>query len=329
MKGVTPNMKKSHEYDSPVLTRLVSIVTIFAICICSICSCLCAYKISTMSGGTVAASGTQSGGSSTSGGAQSGGSSTSGGAQSGVSTSGGAQSGGSSTSGGEDSSSADGGASTGGASNEEILAKYTEVMDNLKANVASYDKKEFQNLPEDRYDLGSIGNLILPVASNLITTEDKAELQQRTDPESIPIIGNTKGCLLTDASKIKSASMTEEGGKTTIVITLVDEDNPEPVADGATSSQYSTSAMFTPLSKASIDDIVAKFEAIPTVTISSFNLQYQNCTATLVFNTETLQVESLNQTMDVYITASAKVLVTIEGYATLVNNMTINNIQYK
>lgn len=326
MKGVTPNMKKSHEYDSPVLTRLVSIVTIFAICICSICSCLCAYKISTMSGGTVAASGTQSGGSGTSGGAQSGGS-TSGGSQSGGSTSGGAQSGGSSTSGGEDSSSADGGASTGGASNEEILAKYTEVMDNLKANVASYDKKEFQTLPEDRYDLGTIGNLILPIASGLMTTEDKAELQQRTDPESIPVIGNTKGCLLTDASKIKSASMTEEGGKTTIVITLVDEDNPEPVADGATSSQYSTSAMFTPLSKAAIDDIVAKFSAV--ATINSFNLQYQNCTATLVFNTETLQVESLNQMMDVYITASAKVLFTIEGYATLVNNMTINNIQYK
>lgn len=314
-------MKKSHEYDSPVLSRLVSVVTVLAICVCSVCSIVTASKIATLSTTTVSVnSGDSQPSNSNSNGASSNNT-----GSSGTSTQTPANSDGSASSG--DGSDNAGTPAASSYTNEEILAKYSEVLDNLKANVATYDKKEFQTLAEDR-NLGTVGNLILPIAENIMTSEDKAEVQHRDDAVQIPVIGNTKGCLLTDTSAIKSATMTEDGGKTTIVIVLNDEDNPEPASEGAATSPSLTGAMFNPLSKSSVDDIASKFSAV--ATINSFNLRYTDCTATLIFDTETNQVESFQQIMNVYITVDAKVtLFTISGYATLINNMLINNIQYK
>ncbi len=356
MKGVTPNMKKSHEYDSPVLSRLVSVVTVFAICICSICCIVTASKVSTIasgsgavanSGGTGGANG-GTGGASYNSGSNQANTNNSGGSNNQASNSGGGQANNNSSQGGggsaqapEDSSDSNSGSNVGGgggdnsapqgsaqATPEEILAKYTEVMNKLKTDVATYEKKEFQQLADD-YDLGTVGNLVLPIAQNIMTSEEDAELQQRDDAEQIPIIKNSKGCLLTDVSAIKSATMTEDGGKTTIVIVLNDESGaPAPTPEGTDSPVSNIGAMFNPLSKEGIDDIVSQFSGV--LTVQSLDLTYKDCTATLVFNTDTLQVESLEQIMNVYITVDAKVtLLTVSGYATLINTMRINNITYK
>lgn len=304
-------MKKSHEYDSPVLSRLVSVVSVFAICVCSVCCIVTASKISTITTAAPAASNGGSIGGSTGGSA---GGSTGGSA-------GGSTDSSNAATGGSDAPAAGDAAST-----QEILDTYTQVMDKFKAEVATYEKKEFQKLADD-YDLGTIGNMVLPIAEGLMTSEEKAEIQQRDDPEQIPVIRNTKGCLLTDISAIKSATKTEEGGKTTIVIVLNDEDNPEPTPENGTPVSK-TGAMFNPLSKTDVDNIVAKFSSV--ADIKNFNLCYKDCTATLVYDTETQKVESLNQIMNVYITVDAKVvLLSLSGYATLINNMTINNVQYK
>ena len=316
-------MKKSHEYDSPVLSKLVSVVTVLAICVCSVCCIVTASKVSTMSTGTVAAP-QQSGASTNTGTSNTPSNSTS------STPSGDSQA---QTPSGDSNSDAQ--APSGdtqaptesGPSKEEILKKYTEVMDQLKAGVATYDKKEFQVLQPD-YDLGSVGNLVLPIAEGLMTSEDKAELQNRSDWEQIPIIRNKKGCLLTDVSKIKSATMTESGGKTTIVIVLNDEKSPLPAEDGATSCDSAVGAMMNPLNQKDIDDIVAKFSAV--VTMNKFQLTGKDCTATLVFDTATGKVESLEQIMNYFIEVDAKaVFVPVSGYATLTNKMTIYNVQYK
>ena len=324
-------MKKSHEYDSPVLSKLVSVVTVLAICVCSICCIVTASKVSTIATGAGVATGNQQSSSSTP--SNPGSSSTP------------SNPGSSSTPSdpGSSSTPSDPGSSNtetlapgdsnqapseSGPSKEEILKKYTEVMDKLKAGVATYDKKEFQMLQPD-YDLGSVGNLVLPIAEGLMTSEEKAELQNRTDWEQIPIIRNKKGCLLTDVSKIKSATMTESGGKTTIVIVLNDEKSPLPAADGATSCDSAVGAMFNPLNQKDIDDIVAKFSAV--VTVNKFELTGKDCTATLVFDTASGKVESLEQIMNYFIEVDAKALafMNVSGYATLTNKMTINNVTYK
>lgn len=318
-------MKKSHEYDSPVLSKLVSVVTVLAICVCSICCVVTASKISVItSGGNVAVQGGNNvnagGNNSTPGGNNN---STPGGSNN-NSTPGGDNSGDAQTPGGDNSGDAPAGDT---AEFETILAKYTEVMDQLKSGVATYDKKEFQTLSDD-YDLGTVGDLALPIAQGLMTTEDEAQVQNRTDMEQIPIIRNTKGCLLTDVSKIKSATMTESGGKTTIEIVLHDEESPLPAEEGATSCNSAVGSMFNPLNKEEIDNIVSKFSGI--ATINKFTLTGKDCTATLVFDTASGKVESLTQIMNYFIEIDAKVvIVPLAGYATLTNKMTINNVTYK
>ena len=323
-------MKKSHEYDSPVLSKLVSVVTVLAICVCSICCIVTASKVSTIATGAGVATGNQQSSSSTP--SNPGSSSTPSNPGSSSTPS---DPGSSSTPSDPGSSNtetpAPGGESQtpseSGPSKEEVLKKYTEVMDQLKAGVATYDKKEFQVLQPD-YDLGSVGNLVLPIAEGLMTSEEKAELQNRTDWEQIPVIRNKKGCLLTDASKIKSATMTESGGKTTIVIILNDEKSPLPAEDGATSCNSAIGSMFNPLNQKDIDDIVAKFSSV--VTMNKFELTGKDCTATLVFDTASGKVESLEQIMNYFIDVDAKaVFVPVSGYATLTNKMTINNVTYK
>ena len=309
-------MKKSHEYDSPVLSRLVSVVTVFAICICSICCIVTAAKVAQLSTGSAPVANQQQ---SNPGTQQSnpGTQDTTPGAQTQTPENPGTQT--PENPGTEQPSS--------GPSKEDILKKYTEVMDKLKGGVATYEKKEFQTLADD-YDLGTVGNLVLPIAQNLMTSEDEAELQKRDDAAQIPIIRNTKGCLLTDVSKIKSATMTESGGKTTIVIVLNDEKNPLPAEEGATSCDSAVGSMMNPLSKKEIDNIVAEFSGV--VTMNKFELTGKDCTATLVFDTATGKVESLTQIMNYFIEVDAKaVIVPVSGYATLTNKMTINNVTYK
>ena len=317
-------MKKSHEYDSPVLSKLVSVVTVLAICVCSVCCIVTASKVATMSTGTVAAP--QQSGTSTNSGTSSTPSNSTSSTPSGDSSQAQTPSGDSNSD--AQAPSGDTQAPTeSGPSKEEILKKYTEVMDQLKAGVATYDKKEFQTLADD-YDLGTVGNLVLPIAQNLMTSEDEAELQNRSDMEQIPIIRNKKGCLLTDVSKIKSATMTESGGKTTIVIVLNDEKSPLPAEDGATSCNSAVGSMMNPLNQKEIDNIVAQFSGV--VTMNKFELTGKDCTATLVFDTASGKVESLEQIMNYFIEVDAKaVIVPVSGYATLTNKMTINNVAYK
>ena len=216
--------------------------------------------------------------------------------------------------------------------NAAILAEYTKIMDGLKTSVidgkvSQYNKKEFQTLADD-YDLGTVGNLVLPIAQKLMTSEDEAEEQVRTDYEQIPIVRNKKGCLLTDASAIKSAKMTEAGGKTTIEIVLNDEKGSLPAAENATSCSSIVGSVFNPLNQEEIDNIVAEFSGV--VTMNKFELTCKDCTTTLVYDTATGKVESLTQIMNYYIDVDAKaVFVPVSGYATLTNKMTIYNVQYK
>lgn len=212
-------------------------------------------------------------------------------------------------------------------SKEDILNIYTEVMNGLKAGVASYDKKEYQRISDD-YDFGTVGNLILPVAYGIMISEDEAEIQHRDDMEQIPVLNNKKGCLLTDTSKIKAAHMTERNGKTTIVIVLHDEVSPLPAADGASSCDSAVGSMFNPLSRKEIDDIVAEFSGV--VTINKLQITAKDCTATLVFDSVTGEVEMLEHKMHFYIEVDAKtVVVPVTCYATITNSMTINNIEYR
>ncbi|MBR5498227.1 MAG: hypothetical protein IKV76_09640 [Clostridia bacterium] len=321
-------MKKSHEYDSPVLSKLVSIVTILAICVCSICCIVTASKVSNIATGGVAVqtpvdNGASKDTSSTPSQTPSNDAPADNSADAPADNNADAPADNSADAPAADANKPD---------NAAILAEYTKIMDGLKSSVidgkvSQYNKKEFQTLADD-YDLGTVGNLVLPIAQNLMTSEDEAEEQVRTDYEQIPIVRNKKGCLLTDASAIKSAKMTEAGGKTTIEIVLNDEKGSLPAAENATSCSSIVGSVFNPLNQEEIDNIVAEFSGV--VTMNKFELTCKDCTTTLVYDTATGKVESLTQIMNYYIDVDAKaVFVPVSGYATLTNKMTIYNVQYK
>ena len=143
-----------------------------------------------------------------------------------------------------------------------------------------------------------------------------------------PVTGHdTAGCLLTDPSKIKSASAVKDGDNIKITITLNPEDNPEPINDPkATSSPSFTGGMFSPMSKADIDKTLAGVKAVK---VNSFSLTYTDCTVTLVYNPSNNQVITLDQIMNVDITANLTALiVTIDGSARLVDTINIWDVQY-
>lgn len=217
--------------------------------------------------------------------------------------------------------------------NAGILTLYTKLVDEMKAAKPAYKKVEYQTLPEEHRNLGTVANAVMGIAEGMITSKEKAEADpsihnQGDDPNNIPIKDNAKGCLLTDASKIKTASCKDNGdGTATLVITLVDEDNPKPVDAGATSSQYHTSAMFFPMDQAGIDDIVDKFKAV--VTMNSLTLTYTECTVTCVFDTASQKVKTLTYVEPVDIKVDGKaVFIPINGSARLVDTMEITEIAY-
>ena len=215
---------------------------------------------------------------------------------------------------------------------EAILAYYSNLVNTMKAAKPAYRKIEWQELPEEYRNFGSVANIILKVAEGIMTTKEKAESDpsihnQGDDPNNIPINDNVKGCMLTDASKIKSASCKDNGDTATITITLNDEDDALPAEPGADTAPSFTGCMFNPMSKAGIDDIVSKFSSVAKV--NTLRLTYTDCTVTCVFNKSTQKITSLTYVMPVTMTVNAKVtLLTLDGSARLVDTIEVTEIAY-
>ena len=55
---------------------------------------------------------------------------------------------------------------------EEIINKYTDVMNKFKTSGAGYQKKEYQALPEEYRNFSSAVNIVLKFAEGYMTTED-------------------------------------------------------------------------------------------------------------------------------------------------------------
>lgn len=220
----------------------------------------------------------------------------------------------------------------------EILARYTEVMDKAKNSGPAHKKVEYQAIPEDKVNFeGGVFNKILPLASLFFTKEEDAranpEIREKGgDMYWFPIYKVKKGCMLTDASKIKSATCTElPDGNVKITIVLNDELNPEPPAEGATSHNNAVGSMFTPIMMADVHNTLKNDAAVKFVVKDvDFELNYYDCTADLVFNPETNEIVSLDQYMHILINIkSGKVFgLSAVGTAVLDNYLYFSDFQY-
>ena len=221
--------------------------------------------------------------------------------------------------------------------NEEILAKYTELMNGAKASKPGFSKVEWQAIPEDKAQFeGSMFSKILPIASNFFKTEEDAkaapEIANKGESmEWFPIYHNEKGCLLTDASVIENATCTQlPDGNVKIVIELKDEVNSEPPKSSPTCDSY-IGSMFTPIEMAEVRNTLTTDPTIKFIIKDvDFELTYYDCVAELTYSPETNQLVELDQFMhiDINIKNGTLLGMSAKGRAVLDNSMYISNFVY-
>ena len=84
------------------------------------------------------------------------------------------------------------------------------------------------------------------------------------------------------------------------------------------------------VSKAVLDMTGIKVASVSVVTVNQLDVIYSDCTATLVFDTATGQVETLTQIMHATIQADARAaIISVKGTGLLINTMKIYNVKYK
>lgn len=183
-----------------------------------------------------------------------------------------------------------------------ILKEYTSVMNQLKTDAPAFTSTRYQNLPTDKQNLGAVANLVLPIIERYVTSKDAADpvSYPAGNADKLPLANSSNGCLLTDETKLKNAYCEILGDETyRLVLTLTDETNPTVLSPGATYSQSAISGIFEPY------DHADQISAIADLALSNIDFTYTNCTAELVYNHKTQQVQSLRLTMYVDVTADA------------------------
>ncbi len=221
--------------------------------------------------------------------------------------------------------------------NAAILAKYSDLMNKANELKVGFNKVEYQAIPEEKANLGGILDKIMPIASTFFVDEETAKSKPENFPKGgdmawFPLYHTTKGCVLTDVSKIEKAECKKlDDGNVKIIIELADEMNPEPIEAGATSCSSHIGAMFNPIKRADVDDVLQNNVAVKFLIKNlDYDLNYYDCTVELIYNPETDQIVSADLFMHILIIVnSGKVAGSdVTGDAVLDNTMHLTEFVY-
>ena len=177
----------------------------------------------------------------------------------------------------------------------------------------------------------------MPVARTFFVDEETAKANPENFPKGgdmkwFPLYETTKGCVLTDTSKIERATSEKlADGNVKLVIELQDEMNPEPIDAGATTCSSYIGAMFNPIRRKDVDDVLQNNFAVKMLIKElDFDLNYYDCTAELIYNPETNQIVSADLYMHILIIVnSGKVAGSdVTGDAVLDNAMHLTEFVY-
>ncbi len=221
--------------------------------------------------------------------------------------------------------------------NEAILAKYSELMNDAKAQSVGFKKIEWQAIPEEKAQFeGKAFSKILPIASNFFKSEEDAKAEPEFKPKDdgakwLPIYHNSKGCMLTDVNAIESATCTElPDGNVKIVIELKDEENSEPPVEAPTCDS-TVGSMFTPIQFAEVRNTLETDPAVKFIVKDvDFDLTYYDCVAELTYNPATNQIVTLDQFMhiNIQINNGSILGLSAKGNAVLDNYMYVSEFVY-
>ena len=204
---------------------------------------------------------------------------------------------------------------------KECLDIYTTVMNKAKKDAPAYTKVEYQELPSDANNrvisqgAGLVGTLLNLVDTlGIMTSPEDAKADPEikeagSDMRWFPVYKCEKGCYLTDVNAIKEYKYEDLGGdKARVTIVLKDEKNPEPMAEGATTSPSNTGAMFSPLARADIDNTINGGTVSKVIKNVTYDLTYHDCKAVIEYNTKTNELIKVEQYMNVSIAGGGDII---------------------
>lgn len=219
-------------------------------------------------------------------------------------------------------------------STQEIIDKYTFLVDKFKKEKPSYKKKEYQALPEEYRNFSSAVNSVLGLAANYMVSEEECEeLVRDKGSEDIltdmPIHGAEKGCVLTDYDAVDWAKCEDLGdGTYKISFSLKEEYNAEPTPADTLVPVSAHGAVMQPMAisdiKTELDSIVSK---IPGITLNGFDLIYRDCVFSCVYDPGNDQLKSITHNIAIDISADVKAFsANITGSTRLTDDMFIYDI---
>lgn len=219
---------------------------------------------------------------------------------------------------------------------EEIIDKYVFLVNKVKADQPAYKKKEYQSLPEEYRNLGSLANTLLGLAANYMTTEEECvevvrEKGAGTINDEMPIYGSNKGSVLTDYSAVTWAKCEPLGdGTYEITFSLKEEQNCEPTPADTLVPSSAHGAVMSPLSKKDIQVEVDKVtSSVPGLNVNSFDLYYRDGVFGCIYDPATDQVSSITHHCVIDIEVDVDMFVAnINGSARLLNEMLIYDITW-
>ncbi len=203
----------------------------------------------------------------------------------------------------------------------QIIEIYADLMNYTKQSAPGFTKltyEQFPDGPENRKVIEgeeSIDKVFGMVDSlGLIRSKEDAEaspvVHQKGDANmaEFPVMERSKGSYLTDPAAIRSYSYELlPNGNVKMVFVLVDEVNPEPVAENSDVAPSYTGAVFSPMSSKVINETINHPIVRAFATDINYKLVYHDCSVEVEFNPNTFQMVNLVHLANVRLSGSGTV----------------------
>ncbi len=198
----------------------------------------------------------------------------------------------------------------------EILAAYTKVVDKVKIDMPQYTSNDWQTM--SNVDMsGALYTAVSPFTKGALETKEQSTpgtQTKGTHPKwfALPTSSLKKGCVLTDTSKIESASCKQSGKYYIITITLKQEKDPAMKIDDPYNAPGWHGRMFDVID---IVQVVEVAKGIPFVNADNAYCNFKG-TATLKYDPITNRCVTLDHVIDVrvFLGGSAKVIADYHFY---------------
>ncbi len=207
-------------------------------------------------------------------------------------------------------------------SKTDIIKIYADVMNTAKAQAPGFTKVEYQEFPDGpEYRVVTEGEESIDKvfgfvdSLGLIATKEEAEkdpyIHQKGDADMslFPVFNMPKGSYLTEPEAIQSYTYKIlPNGNVKMTFVLVSEVGPEPIAAGSEVAPSYTGAVFSPMSKAKIDNTVNHPIVGAFAKDIEYSLRYHDCRVELEFNPNNLQIINVLHVANVTLKGSGNVV---------------------